>query len=211
MKKKPFFYPFIRVCCITFLKLFYPYEVENGNSLPEDKKMVICSNHQHNIDPVLIDATQNRLLYYMAKSELFKFKPFGHLISKYGAFPVYRGKDGGRAIQKGEELLLDNNCVGIFIEGTRSRTGKLLRPHTGAIVLAHETNTPILPCCITGKKGLIRAFNKVKITYGKPVTCEELGIKNGTMPEYRAAAVKVMDLIADMREEHKKQFGLKDE
>lgn len=210
MRKKPLCYPIVRVLCTGFLKVFYPYEVENGNSLPEDGKMVICSNHQHNIDPVLIDATQNRLLYYMAKGELFKFKPFAQFISRYGAFPVRRGKDGGKAIKTGEELLDDNNCVGVFIEGTRSRTGELLRPHTGAIVLAHETDTPILPCCITGKKGLIRAFNKTKITYGKPITTKELGVTEGTMSEYRAAAVKVMDIIKEMRAKHKQEFGSKE-
>ncbi len=206
MKKKPFFYPVARILCLGFLKIFYPYEVKNGNSLPEDGKMVVCCNHQHNIDPIFLDATQNRLLFYMAKSELFKFKPFAHLISKYGAFPVYRGKDGGRAIHKGEELLRDNNCVGVFIEGTRSKTGEFLRPHTGALVLAYETDTPILPCCITGKKGIVKAFHKSKISYGKPVTCSELGITKGTIQEYRAAAAKVMSLIAELREEHKREF-----
>lgn len=209
MKKKPLLYPVTRAICLGFLKLFFPYEVENGNSLPEDGKMIICSNHQHALDPVLIDATQNRLLFYMAKSELFKFKPFASLISRYGAFPVYRGKDGGRAIKKGEELLEDNNCVGVFIEGTRSRTGELLKPHTGAIVLANETDTPIMPCCITGKKGLIKAFNKTKITYGKPVTAKELGIVEGTLPEYREAAAKVMEIIGKMREEHRREFDAK--
>lgn len=210
MRKLPKLYPAARVVCLAFLKLFFPYEVTNGKSLPEDKGMIVCSNHIHAIDPVLINATQNRLLFFMAKKELFKFKPIGHLIKKYGAFPVNRGNDGGNAIHTGEELLHDDNVVGIFIEGTRSRSGKFGNPHTGAIVMAHHTNTPILPCCITGKETFVKPFKKTKITYGTPVTCEELGIKEGTNLEYRKAAAKVMEMISGLREQQRKEFGSKE-
>lgn len=203
-------YPVVRVICLAFLKLVFPYEVKNGNSLPKDKGMIVCCNHIHGVDPVLLNATQNRLLFFMAKKELFNFKPLAHLITKYGAFPVNRGHDGGKAIHVGEELLNDDNVVGIFIEGTRSRSGKLGRPHTGAIVMAHHTNKPILPCCITGKKTFIKPFRRTKITYGTPVTCEELGIVEGTSAEYHAAADKIMNIISQMREQHRKEFDNKE-
>lgn len=209
MKKKPFMYPVIRVLCVSFLKIFYPYEVENGFCLPEDKKMIVCGNHVSNIDPVLVDATQNRLLNYMAKSELFEFKPFAKLITSLGAFPVHRGSDGGKAIHAGAELLEDDNVVGIFVEGTRSKDGNLQRPHSGAIVLAYQTDTPILPVCITGENGIIKPFKKIKITYGAPVTCTELGVTHGTRDEYRKGAENLMKIIAEMRAKHREEFDSK--
>lgn len=209
MRKKPLLYPVARVFCVSFLKLVFRYEVTNGNSLPKDKRMIICSNHTHNADPVLINATQNRLLFFMAKKELFKNKFAAKLISKYGAFPVNRGNDGGKALKTGEDLLNDDNVIGIFIEGTRSKNGKLGRPHTGALVMANATNTPIIPCCITGKGGITKMFRKVKISYGNPVTCQELGIVEGTSAEFRAAAAKLMAIIAQMREQHLAEFDRK--
>lgn len=209
MRKKPVIYSVARVLCLAFLKVVYPYEVENGKSLPEDKAMIVCSNHVSNIDPVVINATQNRLIHFMAKKELFKNKFFGKIISRFGAFPVNRGNDGGKALGMAEELLNDDNCVGIFIEGTRSKTGKLGRPHTGVILMAYATNTPILPCCITGKTGFVKPFRKTKIYYGEPVTCEELGVKEGTMPEYREAAKKLMEIIAALREKQRADFDRK--
>lgn len=207
MRKKPAVYPFVRLLCLGALKLVFPYEIQNGNSLPEDKAMIVCGNHISNIDPVFVNATQNRLLYFMAKKELFKNKLFAKFITTFGAFPVSRGNDGGRAIGAAEELLNDDNCVGIFIEGTRSRSGELGRPHTGVIVIAHATNTPILPCCITGRKGnFVRPFTKTKITYGTPITCEELGVKEGNPAEYRAAATKLMGIIAELRNKHREEF-----
>ena len=71
MKKETAFYYFFRGLCVVFLKLFYPFEVRNGRSLSSEKGMIVCSNHLSNLDPFFINATQNRLLHFMAKKELF--------------------------------------------------------------------------------------------------------------------------------------------
>ncbi len=190
----------------VLMKIIYLYHAENGCSLPKDKGAVVCSNHIGAVDPALIHGTQNRLIHFMAKKELYKNKFAAKIITMFGAFPVDRGKDGGRAIHKGEELLNDDTVVGIFIEGTRSRSGELGKPHTGAIVMAHHTGKPIVPCCITGSKIFVKPFHRTKITYGEPVTCEQLGIKEGTVAEYRAAAAQIMEIIAGMREQHLREF-----
>ncbi len=209
MRKLPGSYPLARVLYRFWFSVIYPCEVQNSKCLPEDKRMIVCSNHVSNIDPVLINYTQNRLVHFMAKKELFKNKLLAKIISSYGAFPVNRGNDGGKAISTAEELLNDDNCVGIFIEGTRSRTGKLGRPHIGAFLIAFTSKSPIIPCCITGKTGFVKAFRKTKITYGKPMTCEELGIIEGTNKEYREAAAKLMGIISEMREKHIEEFNSK--
>lgn len=205
----PQFYQVAKTVSRVFMKIFFPYEVENGDSLPEGQGCIICSNHLSNLDPVFINITQTRLLRFMAKKELFKNKLFGALITKLGAFPVNRGNDGGKAIGTAEELLSGGECIGIFIEGTRSKTGKLGRGHMGAFVIAHAANVPIVPCCITGKNIFIKPFRKTKITYGEPMTCEELGIVTGDSRELRAAAKTVMEKIAELREEQLAQFDKK--
>ncbi len=202
----PQFYKVAKSVSRVFMKLFYPYDVENGNSIPENMACIVCSNHLSVMDPVFLNVTQTRLLHFMAKKELFKNKLFGALITKLGAFPVSRGNDGGKAIGKAEELLSQGECIGIFIEGTRSKTGKLGRGHIGALVIAKAANVPIVPCCITGKKTFIKAFRKTKITYGEPMTPEELGIMTDDSKALRAAAAKIMEKIGELREEHIEQF-----
>ena len=49
-----------------------------------DGGVIFASNHKSNWDPVAVAATCPRQLAFMAKSELFKFKPFG---SSYPALP----------------------------------------------------------------------------------------------------------------------------
>ncbi len=206
---KPQFYKVAKVVCRGFTKLFYPYEVTNGNSIPEGMACIICCNHLSYIDPVFLNVTQTRLLHFMAKKELFDNKLFGALITKLGAFPVNRGNDGGKAIGKAEELLSGGECIGIFIEGTRSKTGKLGRGHMGALVIAKAANVPVVPCCITGKKTFIKPFVKTKITYGEPMTLEELGIVSDDKRELRNAANKIMGKIGEMRAQHLEEFDAK--
>ncbi len=200
------FYKIVKGLCKGFVKLFYPYEVVNGDSIPEGMSCVICSNHLSNMDPVFLNITQKRLLRFMAKKELFKNKLFGALIKKLGAFPVNRGSDGGKAISFAEKLLESGECIGIFIEGTRSKTGKIGRGHMGAILIAQTSNVPIIPCCITGRKTFIKPFVKTKITYGEPITCEQLGVIEGDKRSLRNATNEVMAIIGKMRDEHLAQF-----
>ena len=59
---------------------------------------------------------------------------------------------------------------------------------------------------ITPRTGFFTPFKKTKVMFGEPITCEELGVKEGTNREYREAAKKVMEIIADMRKKHREEF-----
>lgn len=99
------------------------------------------------------------------------------------------------------KLLENEEVVGIFIEGTRSRTGELLKPKTGAVMLAHETQSPILPMCITARDGKVPTmFSRLAISCGELIMPEELGIEKDNAASYRKAARLVMSKISALRE-----------
>ena len=206
MKRKPFFYPIARAICVFIFNVIYPTEIQNGKCLPKDESVIVCSNHVSNLDPVMLNYSQKTMVLFMAKKELFKNKLFAKFIESLGAFPVDRGQDGGKAIENAKKLLQEGNCIGVFLEGTRSKTGELGRGHGGAFMIAHQTNTPIIPCCITPSEKFLKKRKKTKITYGEPVTCEELGIVEGTTKEYREAARRFMEILAQMREKQRSEF-----
>ncbi|MBQ5564290.1 MAG: 1-acyl-sn-glycerol-3-phosphate acyltransferase, partial [Clostridia bacterium] len=117
-----------------------------------------------------------------------------------GAFPVNRGAGDGKAINEAEQIVKDGKLLGIFIEGTRSKTGEFLRPKSGASIIAHQMNVPVIPVCITPKNKKIRVFQQVKISIGKPITPKELGLDKGTPEEYRNSSRKIMAEIKKLRE-----------
>ena len=182
-------------------KLLFFYRVNHKNSLPSEGGYIVCCNHISLKDPVFLALGQKRQIFFMAKEELFHNKFLSCIIRSLGAFPVHRGSGDTQAINNAELLLKVQKVLGIFIEGTRSKTGELLRPKSGAAMLAFQTHTPVVPACISCRGGKMpKIFRKITISYGEPLTPEELGLKEGTAQEFRNASRKIMDIIRTMRE-----------
>ncbi len=200
MKRRSAMFVVGRVLAIPLFKFMYHYKVKGKKNLPKKGAYIVCCNHLSNMDPPLLSVTQKRQLYYMAKAELFEKKFFAWVIRTLGAFPVHRGAGDNKAIEQAEEVVKDGRLLGIFIEGTRSKTGEFLRPKSGASIIAYQTQTPVIPVCITPKNKKVRKFQKVIISWGKPMSIEELGLLNGTPEEYRSASRKIMAEIKKMRQ-----------
>ncbi len=200
MKRRHPIYVIGRILAIPIFKLLFFYKVNGKKNLPKKGAYIVCSNHLSNYDPVILALTQKRQIYYMAKAELFENKFFSWLIRKLGAFPVTRGAGDGKAINEAEEVIKDGRLLGIFIEGTRSKTGEFLRPKSGAATIAQQMNVPVIPVCITPKNKKVKLFQKLTVSWGKPLSPEELGFKNGTGEEFRNASRKIMAEIKKLRE-----------
>ncbi|MDD5923332.1 MAG: lysophospholipid acyltransferase family protein [Clostridia bacterium] len=207
MKKVPGFYKFAKGVFIPIMKGLFRCKISNADVVPEDGRCIICSNHLSLLDPMTLGVAQKRQIKFMAKEELFRIKLLGAVMKKLGAFPVVRGAGDGKAISMAEQILQSDEMFGIFLEGTRSKTGEFLRPRAGAALIAYQTNSPVVPCCITPKKKKYRLFTRTLVTFGQPITCEELGFKEGTPSEIRTATRMIMDKIKEMRAEHLEEFG----
>ena len=163
-------YKFFVVILRIFMKIFFPYEISGQENIKNlDSGCIICCNHLSGFDPIFLMVSCPYEIFFMAKQELFKNKFFGYILSLLGVFPVNRGKGDNSAIEYAINLVKSNKKIGIFIEGTRSKTGDFLRPKSGASVVAIQTNSNILPVCITGSSSnnKIKIFKKTYVNYGK--------------------------------------------
>lgn len=194
------FYSVIRKIGICLLKFIYPWEINDSDVLPQNGRYIICPNHISNMDPLFLIISQKRKICFMAKDELFKNKILSKFLYAMGAFPIKRKKSDVKAINKAFEVLENDDVLGLFIEGTRSKTGEFLKPKSGAAMIAYKTNSPIIPVCIAPKKGKkIKPFKKTVINYGKPINVSELGIENGSGLEFRNASRIIMDRIKNLK------------
>ena len=200
--KRSFLYPFSRFVALSFFRIFMPYRVIHPEYVPQNGRVIVCCNHLSMKDPVLIAALSwKRQFFFMAKAELFRNWFIGAFLHGLGAFSVHRGAGDSGAINTAKQLLDEEQAIGIFIEGTRSKDGNFLQPKSGAVMLAHDGNAPILPVCITAPKGIFpRLFHRVIVSCGKPIPPEELGITKASGSEYRKASRYVMSRIAELRE-----------
>ncbi len=189
-----------RIILWPIYKLMFFFKVNGRENIPKNGAYIICSNHLSNHDPIMLGVSLRRQIYYMAKAELFKNPIGGQVIRWLGAFPVNRGAGDGKAINEAEEVVKKGRLLGIFIEGTRSKTGEFLRPKSGAAIIAHQMDVPVIPICITPKNKQYRIFQRVTVSIGKPMTPQELGLNKGTPEEFRNASRTVMNEIKKMRE-----------
>lgn len=179
-----------------FVRILYRLKVVGRENIPDENGVIICPNHTSNADPVVLAVSLKRQIYFMAKAELFKNKILGRLFRTVGAFPVERGKKDSSAIDTAEEILVSGKQLGLFIEGTRSKTNDFLRPKTGCAMIAYKTGATILPVCITGaNEHKVKIFKKNIISIGKPITLAQLNIKEGTGKEFRDASRFIMENI----------------
>ncbi len=196
------FYKIGRAILIPIYKIFYFYEVKYEQELPDDQPYILCPNHMQYKDALLIMISHKKQIYFMAKHELFRHRILAKILYAAGAFPVKRGTESKTAVKHSKNLLNSGKIVGIFMEGTRSKSGKLLAPKAGAVLLAQQCNAAIVPVSISCKnEKLPKIFRKITIHYGKPLSLKELGIEDGSRSGIRDASRIVMDNIKKLRQE----------
>ena len=187
------------------IRLFMRVRVVGAENIPsQGEPIILCSNHISNWDPVLlIVAHPKRHVHFMAKAELFCNPLFSWFLGKQlGAFPVRRGKGDTGVIDTASHILEEGKIMGIFPEGTRSKTGKLLSPKSGAALIAARTGASVLPAAVVTKNQKIRPFKRVTVVYGTPITPQELQLVDVEKPNLHFAARHIMQCIGELIEAH---------
>ena len=154
--------------------VFRGHLIGRGN-IPQKNSFIMVSNHGSLLDPPFLGHALGRNISFMAKAELFKIPLLGFIIKACGAYPVKRGIVDKNTIKTACKKLSDDNCIGIFIDGTRQKNGRVNRPKQGAALLAFKNQKLLLPVAIVNSHRLIRfkffipLFSKIVIKVGEPV------------------------------------------
>lgn len=176
MKENKKLYKFLKVICKTILKVLYRPKVIGVENIPEDGPIIFAGNHRHAFDPVVVMTSTKRMVHYMAKAEIFKGL-HGKILEAIGIIKVNRSKSNPVAIKEAQAALsTEKGSIGLFPEGTRNRTDEdLLKFRHGAVVIAKNTNSKIVPFAINGK---YKIFKKgLTLEFGKPIDVSDLEIE----------------------------------
>ena len=165
------FYSFARSVVNTVMKPIYRIEVIGKENIPSEGGVLLCANHISNLDPLIVGITTKRPVHFMAKDELFSVPVLGKIVSNVNAFPVKRGMSDREALRKGLGILKEGKVLGLFPEGTRSKTGEMGKGLAGAGFFALRSAAYVVPCAIIGP---YKAFNKLRVVYGKPIDMDSV-------------------------------------
>lgn len=159
-------YKFARGLLRILYSILFPLEVEGRHHIPKEGPVLLCANHISNLDPPAVGIWLDRKISFFAKEELFRFPLLGWIVRQLGAIPVKRGAGDRKALNAALEVLKQGGMVGIFPEGTRSRSGMVEQAKKGAAFFALRSGAVVIPTAIIGP---YRLFRKTKIVYGPPV------------------------------------------
>src|SRR5512134_2313143 len=89
-----------------FFFLFTRFEVRGRENVPRNGGVLVSANHLSLADPPVVGVSLGRATYFMAKEELFRSRLSGYFVSRFGAFPVHRGRLDREALRQAERVLL---------------------------------------------------------------------------------------------------------
>jgi 1-acyl-sn-glycerol-3-phosphate acyltransferase len=150
--------------------------------VPSNGPVIIASNHLSFSDSIFMPLVVSRRVTFLAKSEYFTSPGIKGLIKKLtfitlGQVPVDRsgGKRSEAALLTGLRLLRENQCLGIYPEGTRSPDGRLYKGRTGIARMAIESAAPVIPVAMfntaeiqpTGQ--VVPKVRRVEMVFGEPM------------------------------------------
>jgi 1-acyl-sn-glycerol-3-phosphate acyltransferase len=183
-------------------RVLFGFLVTGRERIPKTGAVIIASNHISYYDPPVVGSGVPREVYFLAKEELFQNRLFGWLISKYNAIPLRRSVGDVGAFKKAVALLRQGRAVLMFPEGTRSLTGKLLKPKPGVGMIAALTSSPVVPAYVRGTNRLrdvLLRKSRLEVIFGDPIVPSgRPGRGASGKDEYGAITQEIMRRIADL-------------
>ena len=179
----------------------YRVRVINPENEPLDQHFIVACNHTGAADGVIICATMKNQIRFMSKKELFKVPLVGAFLRAIGCYPVDRKSSDITALRNTINLLKDEDCVGIFPQGTRVPG---VNPATttvknGVGLIAARSGADVLPVCIKSKSGKTQMFKKNYLVIGKLIKNEEFDFENNKGSEgHQKVADRIFDEVCKL-------------
>ncbi|MFZ2224311.1 MAG: lysophospholipid acyltransferase family protein [Candidatus Deferrimicrobium sp.] len=122
-----------------------------------DNAYVFMSNHASHVDSLALAVSIPHPLHWVFKKELSKIPVFGWVLLSLGQIMVDRrsAAQSRTALSSAVAALAGNNSVLIYVEGTRSKDGKLQPLKKGGFHIALQSGLPIVPVRISGSHDIV--------------------------------------------------------
>jgi 1-acyl-sn-glycerol-3-phosphate acyltransferase len=118
--------------------------------MPAEGGAVLAVNHLHWIDVPIVGALSPRNLDFVAKFEAVSFPGLGKFLTWHGTIAIRRGESDRDAVRQMRAAVRGGDVLGLFVEGTRQRTGRPGEAKPGAAMVAIQEDVPVVPAAIYG-------------------------------------------------------------
>jgi 1-acyl-sn-glycerol-3-phosphate acyltransferase len=184
MSQRPILWKSLQVVARVITTLMFDLKVYGRHHVPARGGVLIVSNHQGNLDPVLLAVRLARPLNYIAKSELFKNPFVGKFLRSLNAFPVRQGAGDVGAVKETIHRLRAGHLLNLYPEGARTPDGRIAPLQKGVGLIARRAgagaDVVIVPAVIVGSFEAWPIFRKwprphpICVEYGPPINLANL-------------------------------------
>jgi 1-acyl-sn-glycerol-3-phosphate acyltransferase len=127
--------------------------------------MILYSNHTGSLEvPLLFVYLRPRPVTGPAKIETWNNWFLGWLFDLWDIIPIRRGEADMEAMRACLDALEQGKILGMSPEGTRNKSGALLRAYPGIVVLALKSGAPLLPVAHWGGEDFTRNIKRLRRT-----------------------------------------------
>ncbi len=201
----PPFYNYTRIVADWFFSTFYDYSVSGMSNVPLQGSVIFAANHISFYDPPAIGGRVRRHLNYFARDTLFK-GILGKCLHGLEAIPVARENADVASLKAIFRALKNGGAIAIYPEGTRSPDGQLAAPKPGAGMIACKSRAVVVPTRVFGTyevfgrhHKLPRIGGQIHITYGRPMTIDEIDPGKDHPQRYLEASRRIMARITELQ------------
>jgi 1-acyl-sn-glycerol-3-phosphate acyltransferase len=142
--------------------------------VPREGGAVLAVNHAHWIDVPVVGTLCPRRIVYLAKAEAHEIPVLGPFIGAMGTLAVRRGESDREAIRLARQAVRQNEMLGMFVEGTRQRSGEPGEAKPGAAMVAIQEGVPVVPAAIYNSHNWkLGARTPISVAWGEPMRFPE--------------------------------------
>ena len=178
-----------RLTLAPAVRFLAPLRNYGAERIPPEGGVVLALNHFSWLDPPAFGAACPRTIHYMAKAEAHRVPGLGQLIRSFGTFSVRRGESDREAVRLMRQVVGDGRVLGLFVEGTRQRSGVPGEVRPGAAMVAVQQDVPVVVGAIHGTQTWrLGNFHPVSVAWSVPLRFD--GVPRGSRG-YREASLEI--------------------
>jgi 1-acyl-sn-glycerol-3-phosphate acyltransferase len=193
-------YTFARWLCLLAFAGIWRCRARGTENLPARGPVILVVNHQANIDPLVVGMVFDRPIRFMAKKELFKFRPLAWLVTTLGAFPIDRGAGDRAALETSLAVLAEGGVLMMFPEGHRYPDDQVHEFMPGVGMLALRGGAVVIPVASKGTPEMWRdgrpGFPALRVLAGPAVDLSDLEGRGSKV--YAEAARRMRAAVAEL-------------
>ena len=118
--KEPLWISLLKLLARPFLRLKWGYKVRGRYNAKKGENILVLSNHQTDLDPLLVRLSFNRYLYTVATDNIFSDPKTSKWLIRLGAIPKRKGMVDIKNAMMMNKIAEEGGSILLFPEGNRS-------------------------------------------------------------------------------------------